>query len=97
MMATQSIAAFLGRFHAMARLLGLLLLIGLGWLVVRQLLGPRRASQHESKPPRFEKTVRCSRCGVHLPLALADEDANGAPICNDANCSAHRPRDRDPR
>ena len=38
MMATQSIAAFLGRFHAMARLLGLLLLIGLGWLVVCQLI-----------------------------------------------------------
>ncbi|MES1940381.1 hypothetical protein T5B8_09064 [Salinisphaera sp. T5B8] len=70
----------------MARLLGLLLLVGLGWLIVRQLLGARRPSRDTSATPRFEKTVRCSRCGVHLPLALSTRDANGAPICNDSDC-----------
>jgi hypothetical protein len=76
-----------------ARLLGLLLLLGLGWLIVRQLvrLPPRR---QESSPPRFEKTVQCARCGVHLPLSLAQRDHEDRPICGDPNCD-QRNRDRD--
>ncbi|MAS11060.1 hypothetical protein J7355_10330 [Endozoicomonas sp. G2_2] len=79
----------------MARLLGLLLLLGLGWLIVRQLLGATRAGQdrtrNENTPPRFEKTVRCARCGVHMPLALAHETDDGH-VCGEPDCSARADR-----
>jgi len=69
----------------MAKLLGLLVLVGLGWLVVKRLLGPTPI-RREPPQPRFEKTVRCTRCGVHLPLALAREEGN-AHVCNDPGCN----------
>jgi|GEM_PF-1174577 len=74
----------------MGRILGLLLLLGVGWLIVRQLLGttsPKRDRPRRS-PPRFEKTVRCARCGVHLPLALARLEGNDY-VCTDTDCE-HR-------
>ncbi|MES1932044.1 hypothetical protein T35B1_05518 [Salinisphaera shabanensis T35B1] len=79
----------------MARLLGLLLLLGLGWLIVRQLLGTsasrRPRARSDDAPPQFEKTVRCTRCGVHMPLSLAQETRDGL-VCGDTDCSARADR-----
>lgn len=73
----------------MARLLGLLLLFGIGWLIVRQLLAP--SSRRRDVPPaRFEKTVQCERCGVHLPLSLAQRDADDRTVCGEPDCDDRR-------
>lgn len=85
----------------MIRLLGLLLLIGLGWLVLQRVFGARRPRQdrpeppHSDEPPRFDKTVRCARCGVHLPLALARAEGDGH-VCAEPGCEMQR-RDKEPR
>lgn len=74
----------------MARLLGLLLLIGLGWLVIRQLSGRGRIRTHRAPPAqRFEKTVRCAECGVHLPLSIARRDGERY-VCTDSDCQDRR-------
>ena len=68
----------------MARVLGVLLLIGLAWLVFKRTLGRanrRDQSIRDAQPPRFEKTVRCARCGAYTPLALVRFDAQHNPIC----------------
>lgn len=74
----------------MARLLGLLLLLGLGWLIVKQLLGSsarkRDRVREDDNNPRFEKTVRCARCGVHMPLSLAHRSDDGH-VCGEPDCS----------
>ncbi|WP_353249883.1 hypothetical protein [Salinisphaera sp. T31B1] len=70
----------------MAKLLGLLVLLGLGWLVVKRLLGPAPV-RRDPPQPRFEKTVRCARCGVHLPPALTRSSEVG-PVCADDECQA---------
>ncbi|ROO27249.1 hypothetical protein SAOR_08770 [Salinisphaera orenii MK-B5] len=73
----------------MARLLGLLLIIGIAWLAFRQLAGGARTRMHRREaPPEFERTVRCERCGVHLPLSLAERDGD------DYVCSEHACRSR---
>ena len=69
----------------MAKLLGLLVLLGLGWLVVKRLMGPPPVPR-DPPQPRFEKTVRCARCGVHLPATLARPTDDGH-ICNDSDCA----------
>ncbi|MFC3102465.1 hypothetical protein [Salinisphaera aquimarina] len=78
----------------MARLLGLLFLLGLGWLVVKRLLGPEPVARDKPQP-RFEKTVRCARCGVHLPMSLARPDHQGH-VCADPDCSGRRGHDTEP-
>jgi hypothetical protein len=35
-------------------------------------------------------TVRCSRCGVFLPVADARQSSTGTYICADSNCSPAR-------
>lgn len=72
----------------MSRLLGLLLIIGIAWLAFRQLTGGSRARVRRREANAFERTVRCERCGVHLPLSLADRDGNDY-VCSDRAC---RPR-----
>lgn len=71
----------------MAKLLGLLVLLGLGWLVVKRLLGPPPVPR-DPPQPRFEKTVRCARCGVHVPAALARPADNGH-VCKEPGCAGH--------
>lgn len=78
----------------MARLLGILLLLGLGWLLLRPLFAARKRTHHASAQ-RFEKTVRCERCGVHLPMSLARIE-DGRHVCADPECRSKRAPDREP-
>jgi len=73
-------------FLVVARLLGLLLLVGLGWLIVRQLLGRSTRRRDPPPPARFEKTLQCERCGVHLPLSLVSRDRDNRVVCNEPDC-----------
>lgn len=69
----------------MTRLIGLLLVIGLGWLIVKRALGATRPAPRRPPPPRFEKTVRCARCGVVLPLSLARRQGEDY-VCGGSGC-----------
>jgi formylmethanofuran dehydrogenase subunit E len=75
----------------MARLLGILLLVGLVWLGLRWLFNRVAVARRAAEVPRFEKTVRCARCGAHMPLALARAEGD-VYVCRAHESDSHESR-----
>ena len=66
--------------------LGIILLLVVAALIWFRLKAAKSASTSASEPARgSEQMVQCKRCGVHLPLAEAVEDARGGRFCSDSH------------
>lgn len=70
----------------MGRTIVVILLIGLAFWAIRTITRKARIDRQRKAEPRFEKTVRCARCGVHVSVRLALE-RNGEYYC----CREHLP------
>ncbi len=66
------------------QLLVIVLVIAGIWLFrrLRARVGPRR----EANPPSYRETVRCTRCGTHIPRPQAEVAPEGGWRCGDRNC-----------
>ena len=64
----------------MLRLLLLSMAVWIAYLLVRDALRRRRV--HHTPPPPQVTTVRCARCGVHLPAAQALQHVDGRHYCS---------------
>jgi len=74
----------------MARLLFILIAIGVVVAVIKRVAGlhrQRSVDRTTERHPRFEKTEKCARCGSYLPASLTRESAAGQ-ICRDG-CADH--------
>ncbi len=75
----------------MARILLLIVLIGLIYWVVKQVIAsanakPQNNSDTNPDEKLSEKIVQCSRCGLHVPETESHIN-NQQVVCNNAECN----------
>ena len=74
--------------------LGIILLLVVVALIWFRLKAAKSTSTSASEPAgSSEQMIQCKRCGVHLPLAEAVEDAHGGRFCS----QSHRDSETDSR
>lgn len=74
------------------QLLVIVLVIAGIWLLRR--LRARAAPRREVTPPSYRETVRCVRCGTHIPRTQAVEVAGQGWRCGDRNCIGRQGSER---
>ena len=75
----------------MARILLLIVLIGLIYWVAKQVIAAantKAQNNSDTKPDEklSEKIVQCSRCGLHVP-ETESHISNQQVVCNNAECN----------
>jgi uncharacterized protein len=68
----------------MKYLIVLLVVVMVGWLMLRGRSRPGPVSRGATPAPKPQEVVECCHCGVHLPRAEAVEDRSGM-FCSEAH------------